>query len=96
MLVCLCASISLTFLLSTIGEYVPLPSALFYVLNLPGVLYCHYQFSKPYPADDIPLYEAGLAIDCYYTGVMLMIPYLALLIFGAWGIVKRVRRVKLK
>jgi hypothetical protein len=43
------------------------------------------------PADDIPLFEAGREAGCFFTGLILNIPYYALLMGGGWWLVKKMR-----
>lgn len=70
-----------------------LPAIVFKFLHLPGYLYCEYlKATEPLPADDIPLFEMGQAVSCWFAGIALDIPYHTLLIFGAWWLVDYKRR----
>ena len=60
------------------------------VLNLPGVIYCHYLMaSEALPDDDIPLFQAGQEAQCYFAGLALNTPYYALLVFIAWWLLEK-------
>jgi hypothetical protein len=69
-----------------------IPSPIMYALNLPGAIYCHYLMAtEPLPADDIPLFQAGQAAQCYFVGLALNIPYYALMILVGWWLIDKWR-----
>ena len=73
-----------------IAQRLPLPVAWF--LNLPGFIYCHYLMTtEPVPADDIPLFQAGQAVQCFFVGIALNFPYYALSIYLGWWLVDKWR-----
>ena len=75
---------------AAIGQRLPLPVAWF--LYLPGFLYCHYlEKSELVPADDLPLFEAGQAVRCFFVGTALNFPYYVLLIYLGWWFVDKWR-----
>ena len=75
---------------AVIEERLPLPVAWF--LNLPGFIYCRYLMAtEPLPADDIPLFQAGQAAQCFFVGIALNVPYYALLIYLCWWSVDKWR-----
>lgn len=70
-----------------------LPAIVLKFLHLPGYLYCQYvRATEPLPMDDIPLFEMGQAVECFFVGITLDIPYHTLLIFGGWWLVDYKRR----
>jgi len=73
-----------------IQQHLPLPIAWF--LHLPGFIYCHYlTMTEPLPADDVPLFQAGQAAQCFFVGIALNFPYYALLIYLGWWLVDKWR-----
>ena len=75
---------------SVILDHLPRPVVWF--LNLPAVLYCyHLMATEPLPADDIPLFQAGQAAQCFFVGIVLDIPWYALLIYLGWWLVDVLR-----
>jgi hypothetical protein len=95
--ICLVAALLLDGIVFLTIDHIRYPDFLLRILFVPSQIYCYYlSATEPLPTDDIPLFEAGRAIDCYFTGLILNIPYYALLMYGAWWLVEKMRRVNLK
>ena len=95
--ICLGAALLLDVLLFLTVDYVRYPDFLLRILFLPGQIYCYYlSITETLPSDDIPLFEAGRAIDCYLTGLSLNIPYYTLLLYGAWQLLEKLKLLNLR
>jgi hypothetical protein len=97
--IAIAASLVLTFgeaflldsLPTTFVTHIPRP--VMYALNLPGVVYCYYLIStEPLPDDDIPLFQAGQDVQCYFVGLALNLPYYSVLILIGWWLIDKRRR----
>jgi hypothetical protein len=69
-----------------------IPSPLMIAMHLPGNVYCSYVIAtEPRPADDIPLFEMGQAIHCYFVTLALDIPYYMIFILIGWWLLDKLR-----
>ena len=69
-----------------------LPQPIVWFSNLPEFMYCYYLMrTEPLPADDIPLFQAGQAAQCFFVGIVLNFPYHAFLIYSVWWLVDTFR-----
>jgi len=83
----LACSVVLNFV-AVIEKHLPLP--LVWLLNLPGFVYCHYlRATEPLPIDDVPLFQAGQDVQCFFVGIALNVPYYTLLIYLGWWLVDK-------
>jgi len=70
-----------------------LPAIVLKFLHLPGYLYCQYlRATEPLPVDEVAIFEMGQAVECFFVGIVLDIPYQTILIFVVWWLVDRLRR----
>lgn len=94
--VCLVAALLLDSVLFFTVDLIWYPDLLLHILFIPGRIYCYYlSVTEPLPTDDIPLFEAGRDAGCFFTGLILNLPYYALLIYGGWRLVEKQRSAKL-
>ena len=83
----LAGSVLISFV-AAIEERLPLP--LLWFLNLPGFVYCnHLRATQPLPIDDVPLFQAGQDVQCFFVGIALNVPYYTLLIYLGWWLVDK-------
>jgi hypothetical protein len=69
-----------------------IPRPLMYVLHLPGAIYCkHLIATERVPIDDVAIFRFGQAIECYFTGLALDVPYYTVLILIGWWLVAKWR-----
>jgi hypothetical protein len=93
MTICLVAAFLLNGFVFLTIDHIPYPDFLRRLLGLPDLL-CYYYLSatEPLPTDDLPIYEAGRAAQCFFITFVLNIPYYALSIYGLWWLLDKFRQ----
>lgn len=92
--ICLSAAIILVILEFYTIDYVRYPDALLDVVSVPTRIYCYYSsITETLPRDDMPILEAGRLAGCFFAGLILNIPYFALIIYGGWWLVDKTSRL---
>jgi hypothetical protein len=97
MAICLAAAFLLVMLEFYTIDAVRYPAPVLYVTSVPTRMYCYYlSVTETLPRDDMPILEAGRLARCFFVGLILNVPYFALLIFGGWWLVDKTRRLSFK